>query len=550
MFTDFISIQYCYDYLINQIPVGLLLYSHIPTALAALAFGAYVVLHVRRLSSVTLFVVCLAFATWCFFDLSSWFAFLGSQVTMFTWSLLDLLALIFFLFSYYFLYVFVTEHDLPLWQKILGTLLILPTAAWTFLGMNLTGFEANYCEALEHEAIALYPYFVQAFILLSSIVLIIWQYRRSATKERRHETLLAGTGVLLFLGFFFTATLGVNLLVNYFENLSDYAYNFEIYGLFGMPVLLIYLGYLIVRYQAFDLKVFGAQALVMALIAVIASEFAFINSTPNRVLVSITLFLTALSGLILIRSVKREIEQREHIERLAKDLERANDQQVVLIHFITHQIKGFVTKSRNIFASLLDGAYGQLPESMQNLVEEGLRSDTKGAATIQQILDASNMKSGKMAYKNEQFDLKELVDEVVKDLKQAADAKHLTLTVTCGEGSFTMTGDRMQMLNALKNLIDNSIKYTPTGSVTVNLTKEEGKIRFKVEDTGVGITPEDMQLLFTEGGHGKESTKVNVDSTGFGLYIVKNIIEAHQGKVWAESEGAGKGSRFIVELPA
>ncbi len=58
-----------------------------------------------------------------------------------------------------------------------------------------------------------------------------------------------------------------------------------------------------------------------------------------------------------------------------------------------------------------------------------------------------------------------------------------------------------------------------------------------------------MQHLFTEGGHGAESRKVNVDSTGFGLYIVKNIIEAHKGRVWAESEGAGKGAKFTVELP-
>ena len=111
------------------------------------------------------------------------------------------------------------------------------------------------------------------------------------------------------------------------------------------------------------------------------------------------------------------------------------------------------------------------------------------------------------------------------------------------------TGDQMQLENAFKNLIDNSIKYTPQGSIALTLAEESGRIRFTSKDTGVGITPEDMQHLFTEGGHGAESTKVNVDSTGFGLYIVKNIIEGHQGKVWVESEGAGKGSTFIVELP-
>ena len=81
--------------------------------------------------------------------------------------------------------------------------------------------------------------------------------------------------------------------------------------------------------------------------------------------------------------------------------------------------------------------------------------------------------------------------------------------------------------------------------------RQDGRVvHLEIRDTGVGISEEDMKNLFTEGGHGKNSQKVNVESTGFGLYIVKNIIEAHGGKVWAESEGEGKGARFIVELPA
>jgi signal transduction histidine kinase len=75
-------------------------------------------------------------------------------------------------------------------------------------------------------------------------------------------------------------------------------------------------------------------------------------------------------------------------------------------------------------------------------------------------------------------------------------------------------------------------------------------VLFAIKDTGVGITPEDMQNLFTEGGHGKDSIKVNVESTGFGLYIVKQIVDAHKGRVWAESEGAGKGTQFYIELPS
>jgi signal transduction histidine kinase len=107
----------------------------------------------------------------------------------------------------------------------------------------------------------------------------------------------------------------------------------------------------------------------------------------------------------------------------------------------------------------------------------------------------------------------------------------------------------------VNNLIENSTKYTMTGQIIVGLEKtgdlpaQAGKVLFSVKDTGVGITDEDKKNLFTEGGRGKDSIKVNVDSTGYGLFTVKLVVEAHKGRVWAESEGAGKGSQFYVELP-
>ncbi|CAN5752632.1 hypothetical protein BH11PAT2_BH11PAT2_01810 [soil metagenome] len=239
----------------------------------------------------------------------------------------------------------------------------------------------------------------------------------------------------------------------------------------------------------------------------------------------------------------------QELEGLNGQLTDANDKQVALIHFITHQLKGYVAKARNIFSMIQEGDYGEVPETMKPIVGEGFASSTKGAQTIQEILNAANIKSGQVEYANVAFDFKALVSSVVASLKPNADAKSVALTTVEPDENVLFTGDQMQMENAIKNLTDNSIKYTPKGSITITLTHDAQKIRLVVEDTGVGITTEDMARLFTEGGHGAESQKVNVDSTGFGLYIVKNIIEGHKGKVWAESAGAGKGSKFIVELP-
>ena len=112
MFLEhFVTVQYCYEFLIEQIPVGLLLYSHIPTALTAVVFSAYVLWEVRNRASMMLFATCLSFAAWCFADLGSWFAFLGVGSTMFLWSLLDMIGLLMFYFSYDFIHSFLLNNQ-------------------------------------------------------------------------------------------------------------------------------------------------------------------------------------------------------------------------------------------------------------------------------------------------------------------------------------------------------------------------------------------------------------------------------------------------------
>ncbi|HUD01591.1 MAG TPA: ATP-binding protein [Rhabdochlamydiaceae bacterium] len=113
-----------------------------------------------------------------------------------------------------------------------------------------------------------------------------------------------------------------------------------------------------------------------------------------------------------------------------------------------------------------------------------------------------------------------------------------------------MVGDPTHLGEAVRNLIDNSINYTQKGSITLGLNRSGGNIIFTVEDTGVGINDEDKTKLFTQGGRGKESSKINVNSTGYGLVFVKSVAEAHHGSVRADSLGTGKGSTFTMELPA
>ncbi|HEC94241.1 MAG TPA: HAMP domain-containing histidine kinase, partial [Candidatus Kaiserbacteria bacterium] len=126
----------------------------------------------------------------------------------------------------------------------------------------------------------------------------------------------------------------------------------------------------------------------------------------------------------------------------------------------------------------------------------------------------------------------------------------LSIDENVGQYMISADADKLSE-HVFRNLIGNAIAYTIKGSVVVSLSKDSsGKIIFSVKDTGVGINDEDKKRLFTEGGHGKDSIKVNAHSTGYGLYIAKSIIEAHKGTVHAQSDGTGKGSQFIAEFPS
>ena len=308
--------------------------------------------------------------------------------------------------------------------------------------------------------------------------------------------------------------------------------------------------YAITKYQLFDIKVLLTQALTISLCLILFAKLFGEETVNAQVIDGLVLVAMAIFGFFLVRSVKKEVEQREKIQKLAEELQETNARQEGLIHFIGHEVKGFLTKAEGAFAALTDGDFGTLPEGLKPFVTQALADSRQGVDSVSNILKASNLKKGTVTYTKESFDLKTLVAEAVERAKMVAEKKGITVSFSSDEASYQMTGDKAQINDhVLRNLIDNAVNYTPTGSIIVSLKNENGKLVFAVKDSGVGITEEDKEHLFTEGGHGKDSQRVNVHSTGYGLFIAKQISEAHGGTVRAESEGAGKGSTFIVEFP-
>ncbi len=513
------------------------LYSHTIPVFIAMFLGIFAFSRKRSPLTLIFLLFVSSFSLWLAGDLVDWLSPNYFWV-YYTWSWLDFVNILFFIFGAYFFTV-LSNEKVSRFEKYFFVLLLLPALAITVSGNSVIDFNQPVCEATNSDLLTNYKLVAEGLLVLN----MLWAYIRGwrgPSKNKKLQISVVLGAILLFFAIFAGT--------EYFSSVTG-VYEVNLYGLFVLPLFLVVMMFAATNLGVFDFRLLGSQIMAYALIIMSGSQLLFIQDSTQTVLSVITLVISVVFGVLLLQNAQKEEQVRLRVEELARQLDSANKQQVTLIHFITHQLKGFVAKSRNIFSMMLEGDYGAAPATMTPIIQEGFSSATKGAQTIQEILNAANIKSGQVAYASVQCDFKTLLSNVIAGLKPNADARGLALKVVVPEGPVPFKGDQMQMENALRNLIDNSIKYTLKGEVAITLTQEAGKLRLVVQDTGVGITPADMQHLFTEGGHGIDSQKVNVDSTGFGLYIVKNIIEAHKGKVWAESEGAGKGSRFIVELP-
>ncbi|MFA7302217.1 MAG: ATP-binding protein [Candidatus Paceibacterota bacterium] len=311
------------------------------------------------------------------------------------------------------------------------------------------------------------------------------------------------------------------------------------------------MAYSVARLQLFDVKVIVAEVLIFALWLIFLLR-AVLSQDESDFAINIVLFVAVLVlGVFLINSVLRKVKQREQIELQDKALALVNAKQETLLHFISHEVKGYFAKSEAVFSGITEGDFGPASPSLRTMAARGLEDVRMGVSMVLSILDASSMKNGTTSYRMSLFDLKKTVAEVAEELRPRAEEKGLTYQVTGVTGAVAVVrGDEVKIRkHVIYNLIDNAILYTPAGSITIALDCTASSARLTVVDTGVGITPDDMQRLFTEGGRGREALTVNVHSTGFGLYIVKRVLDAHGASIEATSAGAGKGAQFAVEFP-
>lgn len=530
-----------YFFFSNDVP-AFLYYSHIPTILLAVFFAFFIGKAGSKTPGRWFLVGAMSsFALWVTSILVTWTHNDPSIIT-FAWGIYGAL----FGLTVYFLYVFYHTFSHGVYPNFLthlfAAVLLLPVLIFTPSTLHIYGFDLYGCGVDEFESLWFVGYYFAygAIITFLMIVTGMVAYRHTEDVSRRKQIVLVGIGTTAFLTTLFTAGM-----------LSSFTmlYELEKYAFLGLPIFLGYLAFVIVKYRAFDIRLLSVQALVFLLLFLNFSVLFVRNISNARYIIFATMVLTFVFGRYLINGVRNEIDQRQRIGRLAIELQNTNDQQSNLMHFITHQIKGFFTKSRNISSMILDGDFGTFDPQIEKMLRLGIENDDRGVALVQELLNATNLKRGTVQYNMVDADMREIVSEAVEMVGLSAKTKGLKYGAELPVNPVHVRCDVAFIKQALRNMVDNAVKYTPAGSVTVNLSVENGFAVVRIIDTGIGFSSEDREKLFTEGGRGSQSRKINVESTGYGLYIVKNVIEQHGGHVDATSVGLGQGSVFMATLP-
>ena len=369
----------------------------------------------------------------------------------------------------------------------------------------------------------------------------------SAPEEEKKTIRLVVVGIFLMLALLFATVL---LPVIFFQNHSF---------VFLTPVYaLIFLGttaYAIVKHHLFNLKVIATEAFTVILWIIFLARLLSASSFAGALLDGTVLGASLVFGVLLIFSVRKEVKQREEMEKLTVQLKSANEQLLDLSRFknqllslASHQIRSPLAAIKGFSSILMGGLYGPVNDKIKETLGKIKAAADDLISLVNTLLDLRKAEEGKMNYQFGKVSLTKLAQEVVSLMQPGAVNKKLKFDFVPAPTESFVNADGEKLKQVIQNLVDNAIKYTPEGWVKVEILEQDGQVMLKVSDSGLGMPKDLLPYLFEEFVRDERITK-EIRGTGLGLYIARKIIEAHNGKISADSAGENQGSTFTISLP-
>ena len=243
-----------------------------------------------------------------------------------------------------------------------------------------------------------------------------------------------------------------------------------------------------------------------------------------------------LGTLVILHDVTRE----KVVERMKSEF----------VSIAAHQLRTPLSAIKWTLKMLLDGDLGKITDEQKGFIERTYGSNEQMIDLVNDLLNVTRIEEGRYLYKPVFADLAEIVREEIDSLEREAEKNKIVVKFKAPKEKLPKVKVDMEKIKlAIYNLVNNAISYTPkAGEVTISLYSKKEGLEFSVKDTGIGILKEQQARVFTKFFRGSNAVKKETSGSGLGLYIAKNIIESHKGRIWFESK-EGEGTTFYFILP-
>ena len=459
-----------------------------------------------------------------------------------------------------------TVERTPEEETLVMRLHVFNNMRWVgILGVIVTTIIARYVFNVGFDTI---PVYIVCAFMAAYNLLLMWQVRglRNLAEERVIPSVRRYTYVHIMLDM-----LALTFLLHFAGGVEN---PFIFFFVFHIVLASIGLNYRMVYLLA-------TTALAMVVVMVTLEYFGaiphvnlqgFVLATRYRDLSYVMGILAALAFLLYattyvttavageLRKRQRQVVQlRERLlEEKTDELERASDAIAVLenerrrflsfIGIAAHDLKAPLTAIQGFLWVMLGGFAGEITEKQKNMLERSARRINELLTLISDLLDIPRIETGQLVQEMKEISIRKVIKDSLDNQSGLAKEKGIKMKLEIPEGLSRIKGSSSRLQQVLTNLVNNSINYTPDGMITLRVKERAKDLLIEIMDTGIGIPAEDMPRLFEDFFR---ASNVEIKGTGLGLSIARRIVEAHNGKIWAESPcpDSGTGTKFCITLP-
>mgnify|MGYP000206236048 CR=1 FL=1 len=347
------------------------------------------------------------------------------------------------------------------------------------------------------------------------------------------------------LAIFYLANLIFNIFFPVLLKKTDLYY----LGDYSTIVLLAFIAYAIVKRELFGIKVILTEFLVGAIGVILLIQSFLAPDVWTKVFNFLIFFFFSILGYLLIKSVLQEIKLRAQLEKAYKELKKLDEAKTEFLSIASHQLRTPLTAIKGYVAMLKEGIFGKLSDQVLEILNKVYISNERLINLVNSLLDIARLETGRLEFHFQPLQLEEVVESVIKEVSVAAQKKGIYLKYKKPKKPLPkVKADPEKIRQVILNIIDNAVKYTMKGGVTIKFKVKKDRCILIVKDTGIGMTEEELEKAFQMYRRG-QGVRMFPEGSGLGLYIAKKFVEAHNGRIWAESPGKDKGSTFYLELP-